>query len=81
MQIRVSLGQAARWIWQRGGQWLGRCLRACRTCRECQRPVSLMTDICPHCGVSSPVKISLSPSVLVVAFSSESILLLLHWTY
>ena len=40
---------------------------ACRRCRECRHDVALTERICPHCGVSDPVRVPMAlPTVLAI---------------
>jgi hypothetical protein len=38
-------------------------------CRECERPVDGMFNVCPHCGVAHPVRIPRCASLFIVGFS------------
>ena len=43
-------------------------LEACRRCRECKHEVALTEKICPHCGVSDPVRVPMTlPTILGIA--------------
>jgi hypothetical protein len=46
-------------------------------CRQCGHPVNLLrNDLCERCGAARPVKLDISPSVLVTAVGCELALLL-----
>ena len=47
-------------------------------CRECGRPANPLAWICEHCGTGNPVKIGVSPQVLVTAIACEIVLVLLN---
>ena len=50
--------------------YLSQLTKECRTCRECQGEVSPLDNVCPNCGVAFPVRIPISPSLLVTAFAA-----------
>ena len=48
-------------------------------CRECGRRVSLLrNDVCEHCGAGRPLKLNISPCVLITGVGSELTVLLLQ---
>jgi hypothetical protein len=49
-------------------------------CRECDEPVSPFEKVCPRCGVSSPVVVSVKSFVLPVALGVAALIaLVLVW--
>lgn len=46
-------------------------------CRECGKQVSPLADVCDHCGAGNPVKIHVSPSLLITAITCEAYLIML----
>jgi len=50
--------------------YLKQLYKECRTCRECQGDVSPLDNVCPTCGISYPVTIPISPTLLVTAFAA-----------
>ena len=52
------------------GAFAGRCLQLRDdVCRECERPVDGLFNICPHCGIAHPVKIPKCASLFIVGFT------------
>ena len=49
----------------------GRLAEEATACRECRRRVSFLSKICRHCGAGNPVRIPVSPSVVVTVFGSQ----------
>ena len=47
------------------------------TCRECGGLTSPTAWICEHCGTGNPVKIGVSPQLLLTAIACEVVLVLL----
>jgi len=58
---RRILEFAERW-WQARLQELSRC-------RECGGDSHMLESICPHCGASHPVKVSVSAAVVLTAIA------------
>ena len=61
------LDRTARKISQSVSDWVARFVKQCRSCRECHNRVAFLEEICPHCGVRSPAKVSLTTSATVAA--------------
>jgi hypothetical protein len=47
-----------------------RFVKTATTCRDCQRQVSPLWDVCPHCGLRDPVRLPISASTIIVSFGS-----------
>jgi hypothetical protein len=59
-------------------QYLRRVTEELSECRECGHPVNFFRDdICERCGVGKPIRINISPCVLLTAAGCELTLLLL----
>jgi ribosomal protein L37E len=60
-------------------QYLRSLVKEVSQCRECGHPVNLLRDeVCERCGAGKPVKVSISPSLLVTAAACELTLILLQ---
>jgi ribosomal protein L40E len=66
------------------GHWLQdartsvrRRVRESLVCRECGKQVGLLADVCDHCGAGNPVRIHVSPSLLITAISCEACLIMM----
>lgn len=60
-------------------RYLSRLVKEVSHCRECGHPVNLLRDdICERCGAGKPIRVSISPSVLVTAAACELTLILLQ---
>ena len=57
--------------------WVRRGIRESLRCRECGQQVSPLADVCGHCGAGNPVKVHISPALLLTAAGSEAFLILL----
>ena len=55
-----------------------RCWHEVSACRECGRLVNPLAWICEHCGTGNPVKIGVSPQLLVTAIACEIVLVFLN---
>jgi hypothetical protein len=78
--MQQKLWHSARCGMQRAKEWLGHRIEQSKKCHECDRPVGLLADYCPHCGAARTVKSTISPSLLVTAFCSEALLILMHFS-
>jgi hypothetical protein len=55
--------------------WGRACWREATSCRECDHPVRLLDDVCPHCGAANPGRIR---TTAVVVLSLPIVLTLLY---
>ena len=46
--------------------WVRTCWQEATSCRECENPVRLLDEICPHCGAAHPSRIR-TTAVVVLA--------------
>ena len=46
-------------------------------CRECGQQVRLLANVCEHCGAGNPIKIHVSPSLIITAAACEAVLILM----
>jgi hypothetical protein len=63
---------------RRAGSQLWLRLKQASTCRQCDRPVNPLANICQHCGTGNPVKVGVSPHLLLTAVACEVVLLALN---
>ncbi len=61
-----------------GKRWARRFWDEASACRECGQSVNPLAWICEHCGTGNPVKIGVSPQVLLTAVACEIVLVLLN---
>jgi predicted amidophosphoribosyltransferase len=61
------LDRTARKVGQSVFDWVARFVEQCRSCRECHKRVAFLEEICPHCGIRTPAKVSLTTSATVAA--------------
>lgn len=73
---------AGRAVWRKGRQawsqfwpWVQKAL----ACRQCGRPASPWERVCQHCGTGNPVKIGVSPQLMLTAVACEMALLYLNF--
>ena len=59
----AGFDRAARKAGQTVTEWVMCFVEQCRSCRECHARVTLFEEICPHCGIRSPARVSLAMSV------------------
>lgn len=57
---------------------LGHLREAC-TCRSCGRPANPCWRFCKHCGAGHPIRVHISPSVVVTTVSCEVSIVLLQF--
>jgi hypothetical protein len=68
------LAHSVQDLWQGLQGCYRRFLKTATTCRDCQRPVSTLWDVCPHCGLRDPVHFPISESTIIVSFGSLAFL-------
>ena len=66
--------RAARGAWTRFWLWVQEAL----ACRQCGRPARPWDRVCQHCGTGNPVKIGVSPQLMLTAVACEMVLLYLN---
>jgi hypothetical protein len=59
------------------GQGLLQLYRECIHCRECRELVSPFERVCPRCGASGPVVVSIKPFLLPVGVCAAAVIALL----
>jgi len=75
MQLRLP--PAVRQELQDAKTLVLRRVRESLLCRECGKQVSLLADVCDHCGAGNPVKIRISPTLLFTAIACEAYLIMM----
>ena len=68
-----TLWRAARGAWTQFRLWVQKAL----TCRQCGRPAAPWDRVCQHCGTGNPIKIGVSPQLMLTAVACEIALLYL----
>ncbi len=75
--MHLRLPPAVRQEWQDAKTLVLRRVRESLLCRECGNQVSLLADVCHHCGAGNPVKIHISPILLFAAIACEACLIMM----
>lgn len=61
-----------------GWQYLRDRAKSSLECRECGQPNGLLQSVCGYCGAGNPVRIGVSPMVLVTGAGCELTILILQ---
>ncbi len=75
--MHLQLPPAVRQELQHARILVLRRVRESLLCRECGKRVHLLADVCNHCGAGNPVKIHISPVLLVAAIACEAVLIVM----
>jgi predicted amidophosphoribosyltransferase len=75
--MHLQLPPAVRQELQHAKILVLRRVRESLLCRECGKQVHLLADVCDHCGAGNPVKIHISPVLLLTAIACEAFLIML----
>ena len=61
------LKRSCHLIWQTVREWAVATIDRSQTCRECERRVSALDEVCWNCGVARPAQIPLASCAILFA--------------